>query len=232
MNSHSLFSDTMHDELILALPKGRVSREALVLLETMGVIPEDAFFDENARALKFATNIPQLQIIQVRSFDVATFVAFGAAQIGICGLDVLMEFDYSEIYTPLDLKIAPCRISVAQPAWYQESNIFDTNKVSHLRVATKYPHISHKYFERFGIQAECIKLNGSIELAPNLGVCNHIVDLVSTGSTLKANGLVEVQCISKITSRLIVNRVAMKTRSAQISYWINRFQEILNAQIS
>src|SRR5690606_29510703 len=120
--------------------------------------------------------------IPVRSFDVATFVAFGAAQMGVAGSDVLMEFDYAELYAPLDLGIGICRISVAEPAELAQSD--DPSRWSHVRVATKYPEIARRHFAKRGVQAECIKLSGAVELAPKLGMCNRIVDLVSTGKTL------------------------------------------------
>ena len=163
-------------------------------------------FDESSRALRFATNNPAVSVIRVRSFDVATFVAFGAAQIGIVGNDVLAEFDYSELYSPVDLGIGRCRLSVAEPAGTPP-----ITSESHVRVATKYPHLTKLHFARQGIQAECVKLNGAMELAPLLGLAPRIVDLVSTGKTLKENGLVERETILEVTSRLIVNRAAFKT---------------------
>lgn len=215
------------DGLVLALPKGRVLDDLMPVLEKVGIQPEDAFFDSKSRALQFATNIPNLSIIRVRSFDVATFVAFGAAHMGVCGLDVLMEFDRPEIYAPLDLKIAPCRIAVAEPKGLSETD--DPSQWSHVRVATKYPNITSRHFAARGVQAECIKLNGAMELAPRVGLCRRIVDLVSTGSTLKANGLVEIEHIADITSRLIVNRAAMKTQAAEMTGWVDRFREVVDA---
>jgi len=161
----------------------------------------------------------------VRSFDVATFVAFGAAQLGICGADVLMEFDYSEIYAPLDLGIGHCRLSVAEKKETAGSD--DPNRWSQVRVATKYPNIARRYYAARGIQAEVVTLNGSMELAPSLGLARVIVDLVATGNTLKANGLVETAVIAPITSRLIVNRTALKTEPELIGAWIARFRAAL-----
>src|SRR5690606_12044785 len=137
--------------------------------------PEPAFGDEGSRALKFKTNHPNISLIRVRSFDVATFVAFGGAQLGIAGNDVLMEFDYSEIYAPLDLGIGKCRLSVAQRKDLADG--LDFGRLSHVRIATKYPNITSKWFAERGIQAECVKLNGAMELAPALGLCPRIVDL-------------------------------------------------------
>ncbi|TAL04134.1 MAG: ATP phosphoribosyltransferase, partial [Rhodospirillaceae bacterium] len=188
------------EPLVIAVPKGRILDEALPIIRAAGIVPEAAFMDESSRQLKFATNQPQVSLIRVRSFDVATFVAFGAAQVGIAGNDVLMEFDYADIYAPLDLGIGKCRLSIAQPARMQDG-LLDLDRLSHVRIATKYPNITGKWFAERGIQAECVKLNGAMELAPALGLCPRIVDLVSTGSTLKANGLVEVTTIADVSSR-------------------------------
>src|SRR6185312_836170 len=210
------------DPLIMALPNGRILGEVMPMLAQMGIEPEPAFTDPKSRALRFATSDPNLAIIRVRSFDVATFVAFGAAQIGVAGNDVLMEFDYSDIYAPLDLDIGHCRMMVAAPAdWVGRE---DPRSWSHLRVATKYPEVTRRHFAARGGQAECIKLNGAIELGPNLGLCRHIVDLVQTGKTLSANGLVEIEHIDDISSRLLVNRPALKTRPDAVGGWIERFR--------
>jgi len=212
------------ERLVLALPKGRILDEAMPLVRAAGIEPEPAFDDPASRALRFSTNHPHIDIIRVRAFDVATFVAFGAAEFGIAGNDVLMEFDYPEIYAPLDLGIGKCRLAVAEPAELAGED--DPSSWSHIRVATKYPAITAKHFARRGVQAECVKLNGAMELAPGLGLCRLIVDLVSTGSTLKANGLVEVERIADISSRLIVNRTALKTRPEELAGWIDRFREV------
>ncbi|HEU0044166.1 ATP phosphoribosyltransferase [Sphingomonas sp.] len=200
----------MPQPLIIAVPKGRILKEAQPLLARAGVRPEAAFFDEDSRALKFATDDPGIALIRVRAFDVATFVAHGAAQLGIVGSDVLAEFAYSELYAPVDLGIGHCRISVAEPAAMADAD--DPRGWSHVRVATKYPHITQAHFAARGVQAECVKLNGAMELAPMLGLAPRIVDLVSSGRTLMENGLVEVEVIAEVTSRLVVNRAAMKTR--------------------
>ena len=167
--------------------------------------------------------IAHVKIVRVRSFDVATFVAFGAAQLGVAGNDVLMEFDYPEVYAPLDLGIGKCRMSVAEPVEMQKND--DPSRWSHVRVATKYPNITRRHFAARGVQAECVELSGAMELAPNLGLASRIVDLVETGSTLKANGLVEVEHIAHITSRLAVNRAALKTRPDEMGAWIERFRD-------
>jgi ATP phosphoribosyltransferase len=211
------------EKLVLALPKGRILDEAMPLVRAAGIEPEADFDNPKSRALRFSTNHPHIDIIRVRAFDVATFVAFGAAEIGIAGNDVLMEFDYPEIYAPLDLGIGKCHLAVAEPADLAGED--DPSRWSHIRVATKYPTITAKHFAARGVQAECVKLNGAMELAPGLGLCRLIVDLVSTGSTLKANGLVEVERVAEISSRLIVNRTALKTRPEELAGWIERFRE-------
>lgn len=213
--------------LVLALPKGRILKELLPLLAAAGIEPEPAFRDESARQLRFATNIPGLDVVRVRSFDVTTFVAFGAAQLGVTGNDVLMEFDYPELYAPVDLGIGYCRLAVAEPASLHAQD--DPSRWSHIRIATKYPEVTKRHFARRGVQAECIKLNGAMELAPTLGLCRRIVDLVSTGSTLAANNLVEVETIAEVTSRLIVNRAALKTRPEEVGRWVEAFRECANA---
>jgi ATP phosphoribosyltransferase len=216
--------------LVMALPKGRILDEFRPLMDRVGIRPETAFDDPKTRKLKFGTNRPDLEIISVRSFDVATIVAFGGAELGVAGNDVLMEFDYAEIYAPLDLGIGRCRMSVAEPA--ELSSEDDPRRWSHVRVATKYPEITRRHFAARGVQAECIKLNGAMELAPSLGLSQRIVDLVSTGATLKANGLVEVERIADVTSRLIVNRAALKTRPDELKSLIGDFARAVAEQIS
>ncbi len=215
------------EPLVLAVPKGRILKEALPLIEAAGILPEPDFNDLNSRKLRFATNIPHLDIIRVRSFDVATFVAFGAAHLAIAGNDVIDEFNFAEIYTPLDLNIGHCRLSVAATKDLIASE--NPTRWSHVRVATKYPSTTRRHFASQGIQAECIKLNGALELAPALGLCRRMVDLVSTGATLKANGLVEVEKIAQISSRLIVNRSAMKTRPTDTQCWIRAFSDAVES---
>ncbi len=213
--------------LILALPKGRILAECGTLLARTGVIPASDYTDESSRRLRFPTNEPGLDVVRVRPFDVATFVAFGAAELGICGADVLMEFDYPEIYAPLDLGIGRCRIAVAEPAATAGSD--DPARWSSVRVASKYPNVARRHFAVRGVQAEVVELSGAMELAPGLGLSRLIVDLVQTGSTLKANGLVETEVIAQVTSRLIVNRTALKTRPEAIGAWIARFRAALAA---
>ena len=196
----------MPSALIFAVPKGRILDEALPLMARAGIVPEPAFHDKANRALSFACEGSETRIIRVRAFDVATFVAHGAAQAGIVGSDVIDEFAYPDLYAPVDLAIGHCRLSVAEP---RESA--GPAAASHVRVATKYPNLTRRHFERQGIQAECVKLNGAMELAPSLGLSMRIVDLVSTGKTLAGNGLVETSTIMPVSARLIVNRAALKT---------------------
>lgn len=213
--------------IVIALPKGRILKEVGPLLARIGLVPESDYTDENSRKLRFKTNHPEVDIIRVRSFDVATFVAFGAAEIGVCGGDVLMEFDYPEIYAPLDLGIGKCRLSVAEPM--DEAGQTDLSRVSAIRVASKYPNTAKRHFASRGVQAETVELSGSMELAPGLGLSRLIVDLVQTGNTLKANGLVETDVIAEVSSRLIVNRVALKTRPDEIGTWIEAFRKALKS---
>ena len=213
-----------NEKLILAVPKGRILKEAAPLLAATDIAPEKAFADPDSRQLRFATNHPDLDIIRVRSFDVATFVAFGAAHLGIAGSDVLMEFDYPEIYAPIDLGIGKCRLAVAEPVEMAGND--DPRRWSHVRIATKYPEVTRRHFAARGVQAECIKLNGAMELAPSLGLCHRIVDLVSTGKTLRENGLVEVEHIADVTSRLIVNRAALKTRPEEVGAWVEAVRAV------
>lgn len=221
------FAPATETPLILALPKGRILKECAPLMDRAGIHPGKGWNDEDSRHLRFPTDDPMLDVVRVRSFDVATFVAFGAAHIGICGNDVLMEFDYPEIYAPLDLGIGACRVSVAEPRLTAGSD--DPREWSRVRVASKYPNIARRHFASRGVQAEIVHLNGAMELAPALGLTRLIVDLVATGSTLKANGLVETEVIASVTSRLIVNRTALKTRPEAIGAWIAKFRAALAA---
>ncbi len=211
---------TTQPQLTFAVPKGRILDEALPVMARAGVVPEDGFFDKSNRALAFDTTRADMRLIRVRAFDVATFVAHGAAQVGIVGSDVVEEFDYSDLYAPVDLDIGHCRLSVARLADDDDPD----ESASHLRVATKYPSLTRRHFEARGIQAECVKLNGAMELAPSLGLARQIVDLVSTGRTLAQNGLVETSRIIDISARLIVNRAALKT-DERIAALVSAFRE-------
>jgi len=211
-------------KLILAVPKGRILEELTPFLEACDIKPEAAFTDSKSRNLRFSTNHENLDIIRVRAFDVATFVAYGGAHLGVVGSDAIEEFGYDELYAPVDMGIGKCRLSVAMPKEEADENL---REASHIRIATKYPNLTARHYAKQGIQAECIKLNGAMEIAPSLDLCRRIVDLVSTGGTLKANGLVETETILEISSKLIVNRTAMKTRNAEISHWIDAFKNAI-----
>ena len=211
-------------QLTFAIPKGRILEEALPVMERAGVVPEAAFHDKSNRALSFATTREDMRLIRVRAFDVATFVAHGAAQMGIVGSDVVEEFQYPDLYAPVDLDIGHCRLSVAEPVDdLAGTELPIESYVTHMRVATKYPNLTSRWFEAKGVQAECVKLNGAMELAPMLGLAGRIVDLVSTGRTLKENGLVERDRIMQISARLIVNRAALKT-DPRVSELIEAFR--------
>lgn len=213
----------MSDKLTIAIPKGRILKELQPIMDKAGLKPEPDFYNDDSRKLEFTTNFKNVNIIRVRAFDAATFVAFGGAQIGVAGNDVLEEFDYPEIYAPVDLNMGKCRLSVAELKELAETD--NPESWSHVRIATKYPNLTKKHFAKRGVQAEIVKLNGAMELAPKLGLCRRIVDLVSTGTTLRENGLVEIEKVLDVTSRLIVNRTAFKTRNAEISEWIEKFSK-------
>ncbi|MGH6883739.1 ATP phosphoribosyltransferase [Hypericibacter sp.] len=215
------------DSIILALPKGRILPEVMPLLTRAGIRVEPDFDNDRSRKLRFQTNIADLTVVRVRSFDVATFVAFGAAHLGVAGSDVLMEFDYPELYAPIDLGVGRCRIAVAEPRELVASD--DPSRWSHVRVATKYPETARRYFAARGVQAECIALSGAMELAPQLGLCTRIVDLVQTGATLKANGLAEIETIAEVSARLVVNRTALKLHPEAIGELVTRIQEAVDA---
>lgn len=206
--------------LIFAVPKGRILDEALPLMARAGVVPDAEFHDKKSRALSFSCEGSDMRIIRVRAFDVATFVAHGAAQAGIVGSDVVEEFAYPDLYAPVDLDIGHCRLSVAEPAERGSEG-----PASHLRVASKYPNLTRRHFESQGVQAEVVKLNGAMELAPGLGLASRIVDLVSTGRTLKDNGLVETSVIVQVSARLIVNRAALKT-DERVAALVERFRAL------
>lgn len=216
-------------KLILALPKGRILEQAIPILKRAGIEPEPAFFESSDRRLQFSSNHPNINIIRVRSFDVATFLAYGAAHLAIAGSDVLQEFNHPEIYAPIDLGIGKCRLIVA--AQKDTVSVSDQRQWSHLRVATKYPVTTRRYFAEKGVQVDCIKLNGAMEIAPNLGLCRRIVDLVETGSTLTANGLVEIAEIMTVSSRFAVNRAAWKMNPEIIGGWITKIREATHNRV-
>ena len=215
----------MKNKIIIAIPRGRIIEECKKILNKTPFAPDPLLFDKTTRKLTFKSKDPNINYIKVRAFDVCTFVAFGAAQIGIAGDDVIQEYDYSEVYAPLDLNIGHCRLSVAAPNNFLKKD--NPSTWSNIRVATKYPNLSKKFFAKKGIQVETIKLNGSMELAPSLSMCRRIVDLVSTGKTLKENGLKEIDKIIDIQSKLIVNRSAYKTKTKKIESIINSISKIV-----
>ena len=212
-------------KIIIAVPRGRITKECKNILLKTSFAPDPMLFDKDTRKLKFKSKNKNIEYIKVRAFDACTFVAFGAAQIGIAGEDVIEEFNYSEVYAPMNLNIGHCKISVAAPKSLIKKE--DPETWSNVRVATKYPNITKKFFANKGIQVEIIKLSGSMELAPTLKMCRRIVDLVSTGTTLKVNGLIEVEEIMKIQSKLIVNRSAYKTEMKKIKNIIGELQNFV-----
>ena len=211
-------------KIIIAVPRGRITKECKAILSKTSFAPDPLLFDKNTRKLKFKSKNKNIEYIKVRAFDACTFVAFGAAHVGIAGEDVIKEFDFSEVYAPLNLNIGHCKISVAAMKSLLKKE--DPETWSNIRVATKYPNITKKFFSKKGIQVEIIKLNGSMELAPTLNMCRRIVDLVSTGKTLKVNGLVEVEEIMKVQSKLIINRSSYKTEMKRIKNIISEFENI------
>lgn len=208
-------SHSPNSPLTLALSKGRIFDDTLPLLNEAGI--EVLENPETSRKLILPTNSPDIQIIIVRATDVPTYVQYGAAHIGIAGKDVLYEHMQDHpggLYQPIDLNIARCRMSVAVPEGFDYHNA--VKQGSRLRIATKYTRAAREHFASKGVYIDLIKLYGSMELAPLVGLADAIVDLVSTGGTLRANRLVEVEEISQISSRLIINQAAMKTRQTQL----------------
>ena len=216
------------NKIIIAVPKGRILKELMPILKNIGIDPENDFYSLNTRKIMFETNKPTVVFIKVRSFDVVNFVAFGGAHMGIVGLDVIEEFSFQEIYAPVNLGIGVCRLSIAEPNKLALKD--DPKTWSHLRVATKYPKITKKHFAERGVQAECLKLNGALEIAPKLGLCERIVDLVSTGKTLKENGLTEIEKIMDITSYLIVNRNMSKAFPNKVNQIISDLRRVINVK--
>jgi len=213
----------MSDNITIAVSKGRIFKDAMPLLAALDIYPTEA--PETTRKLILETNRPEVKIIIVRATDVPTYVEYGAADIGIAGKDVLLEYNGNGLYEPLDLKIAQCKMVVAEL-----KNSRNEDKGGRKRVATKYVNTARNYFASQGKQVEIIKLYGSMELAPVLGLADQIVDLVDTGNTLKANGLVEVETITEISSRLIVNKGAMKMKNDLIKPMLEKLTEVVEAK--
>jgi ATP phosphoribosyltransferase len=200
----------MKDVLTLALPKGRLLDPALALLRDLGV----EGIDEDSRRLIFTDPKRDLRVLFLKPADVPAYVLYGAADLGIVGKDILLEQE-PDVYEPLDLGFGFCRLVVAEPRELWERD--DPSKWSWVRVATKYPRLTEAYFSNRGIQVEIVRLDGSIELAPLVGLAERIVDLVQSGETLRVNGLVEVAEITRSTARVIVNRASMKTEHARVT---------------
>jgi ATP phosphoribosyltransferase len=192
--------------------------QALPLLEEAGIVPSED--PDMSRKLILDTDEENIQLVIIRAADVPTFVEYGAADLGIAGKDVLLEYEGDGFYEPLDLKIAACRLMLAGRGEVD-------NNSRRLRVATKYAATARQYFADKGVQIEIVKLYGSMELAPLVGLADYIVDLVDTGNTLKANGLVPMDHICDVTSRLIVNKAAMKIKHARITNLIERLRSVV-----
>ncbi len=208
----------MNKPLTLALPKGRLLAPALGVLRSMGLDGVEA----DSRKLIFADERRGLRFLILKPADIPTYVEYGAADLGIVGKDILLEQE-PDVYEPLDLGFGFCRLVVAEPQALWERD--DPSKWSWVRVATKYPTLTERYFSERGIQVEMIRLDGSIELAPLVGLADRIVDLVQSGETLRANGLVEVAEITRSTARLIVNRASLKTEYSPVSQLIEQMKK-------
>ena len=205
-------------KLIIALTKGRILEETLPLFKEAGIVPKENI--KKSRKLLFETNIVDVQLMLIRGSDVPTYVEFGAADMGVVGKDLILEYGCTGFYEPLDLGIAKCRMMLA--------GLKDLKSdITRPRIATKYTNITKNYFASFGKQAEIIKLYGSMELAPVLGLADQIVDLVDTGESLKANGLVPYEHIIDISSRLIINKAAMKIKSKTIKLFLEKLTGVI-----
>lgn len=212
----------MKDFVTIAIPKGRILQESVELFGKIGLDCGELLSD--TRKLIFENPEQKMRYMIVRATDVPTYVEYGCADLGIVGKDTLLEQE-KDVYEPLDLKFGYCRMMVAEPA--ELSRTDDPSSWTNIRIATKYPNVAEKYFSGKGIQVEIIKLYGSIELAPLVGLSERIVDLVSTGETLRQNGLVEVETIAEITTRLIVNRGSLKTKHRMITEIIEGLEKFV-----
>lgn len=210
----------MTESIKIALSKGRILEESLPLLARAGIEPVENPL--KSRKLILDTNIPGTQIVVIRAADVPTYVQFGAADLGIAGRDVLMEYDGHDLYELLDLKIARCRLMVAEPAGLAARD--DPKAWTRVRVATKYVNITRRHFAAKGVQTDIIKLYGSMELAPLVGLSDRIVDLVETGNTLKANGLAEIEKLADISAWLVGNQASMKMKHTTLKPLVERFR--------
>lgn len=213
-------SQPMSQQLTLALSKGRIFEETLPLLEAAGITVTEN--PDTSRKLILPTNDANVRVIIVRASDVPTYVQYGAADFGVAGKDVLIEHGGEGLYQPIDLRIAKCRMSVAVSAGFDYASA--VRQGARLRVATKYVQTAREHFAAKGVHVDLIKLYGSMELAPLVGLSDAIVDLVSTGSTLRANNLVEVEHIMDISSRLVVNRAALKLKRERLQPILEAFE--------
>jgi len=204
--------------LTVAMPKGRIAKESAALFTAAGY-DIDAIFDTSRRLMY---SCGDLQVLVLRSSDIPTYVSYGAADVGIAGSDTLDEMGY-ELYEPLDLGIGKCRMIVAEPA----DRPVDERSQIHLRIATKYPRMTRNYLQRRGLTAEVIYLSGSIELGPLTGLSDRIVDITQTGETLRQNGLVEVDTIAEVSSRLVVNPASLKLRGSDVANLITRLEDVV-----
>lgn len=207
--------------LNIALSKGRILEEGLPLLERAGIRPAENPL--KSRKLILDTNLPEVKLTIIRAADVPTYVQFGAADLGIAGKDVLMEYEGDGLYELLDLKIARCRMMVAEPKSLASRD--DPDSWTRLRIATKYVKTTQRHFAAKGIQTDIIKLYGSMELAPLVGLSDRIVDLVDTGNTLKANGLAEVEHIADISAWLVANRASMKMKHQALKSLVDKLEK-------
>ncbi|HEY0586981.1 MAG TPA: ATP phosphoribosyltransferase [Pseudoduganella sp.] len=207
-------------DLILALSKGRIFEDTMPLLEAAGITVTEN--PETSRKLILPTSDPGIRVLIVRASDVPTYVQHGAADFGVAGKDVLLEHGGEGLYQPVDLHIAKCRMSVATRAGFDYETA--VRQGARLRVATKFTSIAREHFGKKGVHVDLIKLYGSMELAPLVGLSDAIVDVVSTGSTLRANNLVEVEEIMDISSRLVVNQAALKMKRARLQPIIEAFE--------
>jgi ATP phosphoribosyltransferase len=214
----------MTRQLTLALSKGRIFEETMPLLQAAGITVTEN--PETSRKLILPTNDPDLRVIIVRASDVPTYVQYGAADFGVAGKDVLLEHGGEGLYQPIDLNIAKCRMSVAVAADFDYASA--VRQGARLRVATKYTQIARQHFASKGVHVDLIKLYGSMELAPLVGLSDAIVDLVSTGSTLRANRLVEVEHIMEISSRLVINKAALKLKRERLQPILDAFEQASN----
>jgi len=208
-------------KIVIALTKGRILEEVLPLFEAAGIAPLEDI--NSSRKLIFDTTVPGVQIMVIRGSDVPTYVEFGSADLGVVGKDLLMEYGSEGFYEPLDLRLAKCRLMTAAPVGAAPVK-------GRMKVATKFANITKRYFAEQGVQIEVIKLNGALELAPSMGLADIIVDIVDSGNTLKANGLEPLQLIAQISSRVIVNKAALKMKHALIRPLLQRLADAVEAR--